>query len=250
MSQSCWQRGAGQSWLHTIAEGDRKDAELARALLCSQVVSGTNPVKAAEEGSEHDAEVYERARQSGLNLLFGSPGNDRYASCSDRADLSGGNWRGLDFRGLDVSDSIFRKGDFTEATIENAHFDRCDLRATKWAGEVGGDAPTSMVGALLCGADASSCIFQNIDFSEADMSTDGPRTEFKHCKFVNCNFDNAKWTGAKFVSPYFDNCRNVTYELCHDAVWDGNPGGLPMNVEAELRRKGVGGFRSDQSSET
>ena len=236
---------AGQSWLHKIADGDRKDTELARALLCSQVVSGTNPVKSSEGVSVHDPEVYERARQSGLNLLFRSPGNERYARCSDRADLSGANWRGVDFAGLDVSDSIFRNGDFTEAEIESAQFDKCDLRATKWAGTVGGNALTSMVDALLCGARASSCTFQNIDFTKADMSTDGPRTEFLHCIFLNCIFDNAKWTGARFVNARFHDCPTVTYELCHDAVWEGKPIGLPAKVEAELRRKGVSGFRPD-----
>ena len=239
---------AGQQWLHRIAGGDQPEAELSRALLCSHIVSGTGPVVEFNSGSGMDAESHVKTRQAALNLVFGSPGRKRYENCKDTADLSGGDWRGLEFRSLHVTNIIFRNGDFIGANIEDTHFDGSDLRETTWAGKVGGNARTSMVGVQLSGAHASSCTFENIVFREADMSTDGPRTEFIHCRFVNCDFDEAIWTGTKFDTPDFQACSNITYELCHDAILK-SPSGLPSDVLAELKRKGVGGLQPDETSE-
>ncbi len=239
---------AGQSWLHKIAEGERPEAELARALLCSYIVGNTGPGSGHEDETELDAELRTMTRQRALSLLFASPDNGRYSKCNDVADLTGGKWHAMEFKGLDVRNTVFSKGDFTDATVEDAKFDKSKLRETTWAGVVGGPSPTSMKEVELCGARASSCTFRNIDFRKANMSNNGHKTVFTSCQFVKCNFEGANWAGAEFRHSTFRGCKGLTFELCCNADVS-TADGLPEEVEQELKRKRMGGYQRDEASD-
>ena len=238
---------AGQSWLHKIAEGEQPEAELARALLCSYIVSSTGPAPGPDGEPELDPELRTKTRQRALNLLFASPENKRYSKCQDVADLTGGEWRGLEFKGLDVRNVVFNKGDFTDAAIENSRFDNSNLRETKWARAVGGLTRTSLREVELCGARASSCTFRNIDFRKANMSNNGHKTLFTSCTFVKCNFEEANWAGAEFRHTTFRGCKGLTFELCSNADVS-TADGLPEDIEQELKHKRMGGYQRDESS--
>ena len=225
---------AGQRWLHHLAEDDRLDAGLIRSLLCAYIV-GSDP------GSTSADETKRRTRQAALEMLFGSPGRNRYSRCQDEPELGSCTWGGLDFTDLHAENVNFRIGNFTNAKISGARFDRCNLRETKWSGDVGGSARTSMHGVEMCGAEASSCTFENIDFSNAQMGSNGLITRFKHCTFRHCDFSGAVWSGAEFDTSSFEGCLGITYDLCRDAKLK-DCAGLPNEVLYELRRKRVGGY--------
>ena len=237
---------AGQRWLHHLAEDDRLDAGLIRSLLCAHIAS-SDPALVSHgvdtDGAHVSNETRQRTRQAALDMVFRSPGRVRYSRCQDKPELGSCTWRGLDFTDLHVAGANFRKSDFTDARISGACFDECDLRETKWNSiVVGGSARTSMRGVKMCGAHASSCTFENIDFSKADMSNNGLATRFNHCIFKYCNFEGAIWSGTEFKNANFDRCTGINFNLCRDAKLRGETWGLHKNLEAELRSKGVGGY--------
>ena len=236
---------AGQRWLHHLAEDDRLDAGLIQSLLCAHIAS-SDPAfvshGADPDGVHVSNGTRQRTRQAALEMVFGSPGRDRYSLCQDKPELGSCTWRGLRFTDLHVAGANFRKGDFTDTPISGACFDESDLRETKWSGAVGGPARTSMRGVKMCGAHASSCTFENIDFTDANMGNNGLATRFIHCTFRNCYFEGAIWSGTEFDTPYFDECTGITYELCRDAKFKNHPAGLPKDVLDELVSKGVGGY--------
>ena len=237
---------AGQRWLHHLAEDHRLDAELIRSLLCAHIVS-SDPAfvshGADTDGAHVSNETRQRIRQAALEMIFGSPGRDRYFHCQDKPELGSCIWRDLDFTDLHVAGANFRKGDFTDARISGACFDESDLRETVWKGRVvGGSARTSMRGVKMSGADASSCIFENIDFTDANMSNNGLATTFKHCTFKHCDFTGASWSGTEFEKANFDRCTGINFDLCRDAKLGEETWGLHNNLVDELRRKSVGGY--------
>ncbi|MDE2979934.1 MAG: pentapeptide repeat-containing protein [Gemmatimonadota bacterium] len=239
---------AGQRWLHQIAGVGREEAELVRALLCSYLVGHTYSFPVDDGDGRLDPALSAVARQAALVLMFGDPGRDHYESCADRADLAGTNWQGMDLSNLDVSSVVFRKCRFTGATISGTKFDKSDLRETYWAGDFGGNDPTSMEDANMCGIEASSCVFRGVSFRGANMSNNGRRSRFRHCRFVGCDFRNAKWTGAEFMSPEFEECTGITYDLCRDASLD-KPKGLPAEVVSELNRMRPAGYQPSGSED-
>lgn len=237
---------AGQRWLHHLAEDDRLDPGLIRSLLCAYIAS-SDPAFVSHGADTDDAhvsnETRQRTRQAALEMLFGSPGRDRYSRCQDRPELGSCTWRGLDFTGLHVMGTNFRKSDFTDARISGACFNKSDLRETVWNGiVVGGSARTFMRGVKMCGAQASSCTFENIDFSKADMSNNGQVTQFIHCTFNDCDFTDAKWDGTEFKNANFDGCTGLTFDLCKTAGNLKGSSSFPENVSDELRRKGLAGY--------
>ena len=240
---------AGQRWLHQIAGIGREEAELVRALLCSYLVGHTYASRAGDGDATLDPELSAVARQAALVLMFGDLGRAHYESCDEPADLGGANWRGMDFANLNVSAVVFRKCVFTGAKIAGTRFDESDLRETYWAGEFGGNEPTSMKGADLCGIRASSCVFRDISFRDANMGNNGHLSTFRYCRFVRCDFRGAKWTGAEFISPEFEECTGITYDLCRDAKLD-KPKGLPAKVLSELNRMRPGGYRLSRSGDS
>ena len=240
---------AGQRWLHQIAGISGEEADLVRALLCSYVVSHTESVP-AEEGKEIlDYAPFSVARQAALMLLFGDPGKGHYKSCVNPADLRRVKWQGVNFTDLDVSGVVFRKCSFTGATVSGTQFDESDLRETSWAGDFGGNDPTSMRGVDMCGVTASSCVFRGISFRDANMGNNGQRSIFRHCRFVRCDFEGATWTGAEFVSPNFEECDGITYELCCQAKIN-DPKGLSAEVLSELNRMGPAGYQPSGSGDS
>ena len=236
---------AGQRWLHHLAEDDRLDAGLIRSLLCANIVS-SDPASISHDADTDGADVTDetrrRTRQAALDMLFGSPGRDRYSRCQDKPELGSCIWRYLDFTDLHVQNVNFRKGNFIDAKISGTQFDGCDLRETEWSGSVGGPDPTSMRSVKMCGANASSCTFENIDFRGANMGNNGLTTRFTHCIFKECDFTGASWSGAEFDTPNFVDCDGITYDLCRDAKLKNHPAGLPKDVLEKLRSKSVGGY--------
>ena len=225
---------AGQRWLHQIALVGKEEAELVRSLLCSYIASGEQ----SSNNDPLDADSRLKTRQAALNLLFGEPGKERYAGCKDPADLRSVQWRGLSFAGLDLTNTIFSKGDFTDADITGACFDGSNLRETKWYSVLfGGNMRTKMENVDMCGVSASSCTFDNISFRGAKMGTDGPQSVFGSCTFQNCDFEGADWTGAVFDSPDFDQSHGITSELCLKADLT-HPSRLPPDVHEQLQRVG------------
>lgn len=171
-------------------------------------------------------------------MIFGNPGKNRYSQCQDIPELGSCTWRDLDFNGLNVACANFRKGDFTGAKISGACFDESDLRETKWSGNFGGPARTSMREVTMCGIEASSCIFENFDFSKANMSNNGLVTRFVHCNFINCDFTGVCWSGAELDTPDFARCKGLSFDHLRDAKLH-NPKGLPEDVLEELLSKGI-----------
>lgn len=236
---------AGQRWLHHLAEDDRLDADLIRSLLCAQIAS-SDPASTSHgadtDGIQISDETRRRTRQMALEMLFGSPGKDRYSQCQDKPELGSCTWRDSDFTDLHVENVNFRKGNFINTQISGTHFDGCDLRETEWSGVVGGSARTSMRSVKMCGASASSCTFDNINFSGANMGNNGLATRFHHCIFKYCNFEGASWSGVDFSTADFkDGCAGINFDLCRDAIVKG-AAGLPNDLVEELRSKGVGGY--------
>ena len=232
---------AGQRWLHHLAEDDRLDPELIRSLLCAYIVS-SDPASTSHDADTDSArvpnETRRRTRQAALEMVFGSPGKDRYSPCKDTPELGSCTWRGLSFTELHVENVNFREGDFTNAQISGTFFDGSDLRETIWSGVVGGSAHTSMRGVKMCGVKASSCMFENIDFSAANMSNNGLATRFVRCTFKDCDFTGASWSGTEFDTPNFEGCTGINFDLCRDAKLK-DSSGLPNDVLKELRSKGV-----------
>ena len=171
-------------------------------------------------------------------MIFGDPERDRYSRCRDIPELGSCTWRGLNFTDLNVARVNFRRGDFTDAQISGACFDESDLRETKWNGNFGGSARTSMRRAKMSGVLGSSCKFVNFDFSEANMSNNGLVTHFKICTFIECDFTGARWSGAELETPNFDRCKGLSFDHLRDAKLH-NPSGLPEDVLEELRSKGL-----------
>ena len=201
---------AGQRWLHHLAEDDRLDADLIRSLLCAHIAS-SGPASTSHgadtDGIQISDETRRRTRQAALEMVFGSPGRDRYSRCQDKPELGSCTWRGLNFTDLHVENTNFRKSDFTDAQISGTVFDGSDFRETKWNGNVGGSARTLMRSIQMCGAKASSCTFNNIDFSGANMgNNDLAPTLFIHCLFKDCDFTGVSWIGTKFDHSNFENC--------------------------------------------
>ena len=229
---------AGQRWLHQIASVGQEEAELVRALLCSHIASSGQSSN-SPDNDPLDADSRIKARQSALNLLFGEPGRERYSGCQDAAGLGSVQWRGLSFAGLGLANTIFSKGDFTDADIAGAYFDGSNLRETQWAGTFGDNTRTRMDNVDMRSVSASSCTFHNISFRGAKMGTDGPQSKFIHCKFENCDFEDADWTGAFFDTPEFDDkCKGITFELCKAARLKG-ASGLPSEVHEKLYLAGL-----------
>ena len=235
---------AGQRWLHHLAEDDRLDAGLIRSLLCAYIVSSDPASTSHDANADGDLitdETKRRTRQEVLEMLFGSPGKDRYSRCQDTPELGSCIWRDMSFTDLDVAGANFRKSNFTNAQISGTCFDRGDLRETIWESDVGGQSPTSMRNVKMCGARASSCTFENIDFSGANMGNNGLATRFNHCIFKRCNFEGAIWSGTEFEDVHFDRCTGINFDLCRDAKLK-EPWGLHRDLLEELRSKGVAGY--------
>ena len=232
---------AGQSWLHHLAEDQSLDPELIRSLLCAQIV-GSDPAANPHESGADDGpvknETKRRTRQAALEMIFGNLGKNRYSQCQDIPELGSCIWRGLNFNGLDVARANFRRGDFTDAKISGACFDKSDLRETKWSGNFGGSARTSMRSAKMSGVLASSCTFENFNFSEANMSNNGLVTRFVHCTFINCAFTGVCWSGAELDTLNFVRCKGLSFDHLRDAKLH-NPTGLPEDVLEELLSKGI-----------
>ena len=230
---------AGLRWLHQIALVGREEAELVRALLCSYI-AGSEQSSNSPNDDPLDADSRIKARRSALNLLFGEPARERYSGCQGAADLGSVTWRGLEFNGLDLTNTIFSGGNFTDAVITGARFDGSNLRGTTWASNVpfGGNTRTRMDNVDMRGVSASSCIFNNISFRGAKMGTYGPQSTFINCKFENCDFEGADWTGAFLDTPNFDQCDGITFELCRNAKLK-NPSGLSSDVLEQLRSQGL-----------
>ena len=236
---------AGQRWLHDLAEDDRFNAEFIRSLLCAHIASN-DPVMPSHDANTDSIrasnEIKRRARQAALDMIFRSPGRDRYSRCQDRPEFGSCTWRGLDFTDLHVKGANFRKSNFTDAWISGACFDESDLRETKWSGTVGGSARTFMRNVEMCGAIAKTCRFNNIDFRGANMGNNGQVTRFIHCTFNDCDFTDAKWDGTEFQDADFDRCTGITFDLCKTARNLKGSASLPENVHDELRRKGLAGY--------
>ena len=232
---------AGQRWLHHLAEDESLDPELIRSLLCAHIV-GNDPVSTPHEAGADDGPVKDetngRTRQAALEMIFGDPGRFRYSKCQNIPELGSCIWRRLNFTGLNAARANFRQGDFTNALISGTCFDESDLRETKWSGDFGGSARTSMRRAKMSGVDASSCKFVNFDFSEANMSNNGLVTRFRSCTFIDCDFTGARWSGAELDSPNFVGCKGHSFDHLRDAKLH-NPSGLPEDVLEELRSKGL-----------
>ena len=230
---------SGQRWLHHLAEDHSLDPELIRSLLCAHIV-GSDPSSVPHDADTDSARVANetrQARQSVLEMIFGNPGKERYSQCQNIPELGSCNWRDLNFTNLDFSGANFRNGDFTDAKISGTCFEKCDLRETKWSGSVGGPSSTNMRYAKMCGLNASSCTFKNVDFREANMSNNGLKTRFIHCIFENCNFTGASWTGAVLDTPNFEKCIGLEFDhLQGTELYD--PSGLPEALLEELRSKG------------
>ena len=230
---------AGQRWLHQIASVGQEGAELVRALLCSYIVS-SGQSSSSPTADPLGSEFRIKTRQAALKLLFGKPGKKRYSGCEDGADLGSAQWKGLDFADLDLTKTIFSKGDFTGADVAGACFDESNLRETQWAGTFGDNTRTRMDNVDMRSVFASSCTFHNISFRGAKMGTDGPQSKFIHCKFENCDFEDADWTGAVFDTPEFDEkCKGITFELCSKALRLKDASGLPSEVHDKLYRAGL-----------
>ena len=243
---------AGQRWLHTIAEVGPAEAKLVQSLLCNYVV---NAVSQEPPGAPNDPVL--KGRQSALALLFHSPGNKRFTDCDSAPDVTEAQWRALNFTDLDLRDANFARSDFTDAIVVGTRFDKCDLRDTRWS-NIGGNARTFMRNAKLCGAEASSATFTNVDFTSANLSNNGRVTAFQFCTFIECSFEDSDWTGASFKNctfiqcnfkgsiwdgasldtPQFDQCPTVTYALCAKAKMR-DPAGLPSEVVEQLRLMGI-----------
>ena len=232
---------AGQRWLHHLAEDESLDPELIRSLLCAHIV-GSGPASTPHEADADDWRVKNetniRTRQTALEMIFGDPGKNRYSQCQDTPELGSCSWQGLDFTGLNAARANFRRGNFTNAQISGARFDESDLRETEWNGDFGGSARTSMRRAKMSGVNASSCKFENFDFSEADMSNNGLVTRFRICTFIDCDFTGARWSGAELDSLNFVGCKGHSFDHLRDAKLR-NPSGLPEDVLEELRSKGL-----------
>ena len=228
---------AGQRWLHQIALVGREEAELVRVLLCSYI-AGSEQSSNSPNDDPLDADSRIKARRSVLNLLFGEPARERYSGCQGAADLGSVTWRGLEFNGLDLTNTIFSKGDFTGADVAGACFDESNLRETQWAGTFGDNTRTRMDNVDMRGVSASSCIFNNISFRGAKMGTYGPQSTFINCKFENCDFEGADWTGAFLDTPNFDQCDGITFELCRNAKLK-NPSGLSSDLLEQLNSQGL-----------
>ena len=243
---------AGQQWLHTIADVGPEEAKLVQSLLCNYVL---NTVSGEPSETPNDPALNQR--QSALALLFQSPGNKRFAYFDSVPDMTRAQWRALNFTDLDLRGANLARSDFTDAVVVGARFDNCDLRDTVWS-HVGGNARTSMRGAKLCGANASSATFTNVDFAGANLSNNGRVTRFQVCRFVECNFEGSDWTGATFNNctfircefkgaiwdsavlntPQFDECPTVTYDLCAKANMR-DPAGLLSEVVERRRLMGL-----------
>lgn len=237
---------AGQRWLHQLAEMGLSEAELIRSLLCAHFVTADPSFDSSRSGTPLPRESLLKTRQAVLDLLFGPLGRDRYSDCQGTPELGACSWRGLDLAELKMANVSLRNGDFTDANISGTCFDGSDLRDTTWGGTIGGADRTHMRAAKLSGAHASSSTFRNVDFGEANMGNNGRTTRFTSCVFRGCAFEGASWSGAEFISPQFDSCTGITFELCRDARLS-DPSGLPDAVLEELRRKGVGGYPADSS---
>lgn len=249
---------AGQRWLHTIAEVGSTESKLVQSLLCNYVV---NAVPQQTPATANDPVI--KGRQFALALLFQSPGNKRFTDCDSVPDMTGGQWRALDFSDLDLRGVNLARSDFTDTIIIGASFDDCDLRDTLWS-NVGGNTQTLMRNTKLCGAKASSATFTNIDFSGANLSNNGRQTKFqactfiecnfegsvwtrahfKDCKFNNCNFKDARWDGVILETPQFEQCPTVTFDLCSKAHLS-DPAGLHSEVVEQLRRMGFSDSSDD-----
>ena len=244
---------AGQRWLHTIADVGPEEAKLVQSLLCNYVVNTVS-----DEPPETPNDPALMGRQSALALLFQNPGNRRFADFDSVPEMTRARWRALNFTDLDLRGANLARSDFTDAVVVGAQFDNCDLRDTVWS-NVGGNTRTSMRGAKLCGAQASSATFTNVDFADAKLSNNGRETRLQVCRFVECNFEGSDWTGATFNNctfiqcefkgaiwdgavlntPQFEQCRTVTYDLCAKAQMS-DPAGLPSKVVERLRLMGFG----------
>ena len=232
---------AGQRWLHHLAEDDRLDAGLIRSLLCVHIASSDPAFVSQSTDTESlhvSNETRQRIRQAALEMVFGSPGRDRYSRCQDKPELGSCTWHDHDFTNLHVENVNFQKSNFTNAKISGTFFDGSDLRETKWSGNFGGPSRTFMRGAKMCGVQASSCTFDNFDFREANMGNNGLATKFTHCNFKHCDFTGANWSGAEFEYPHFDRCTGIDFDLCRDAKLK-EPWGLHKDLRDELRSKSI-----------
>ena len=243
---------AGQRWLHSLARIGSTEADLVQSLLCSYLTNVT-----AMENSVSQSDPIVKRWQSALELLFHKSNSKNFDKCTTVPDLSLTDLRGLAFTDLYLRGATFAKSNFTNAEVVGACFDDCDLRETVWS-KVGGDTRTSMRKAHLCGAIASVAQFVNVDFTGASLCNNGRRTSFYDCKFEECDFTNSNWTGAKFVrckfmrcnfggahwngvildSPSFENCDNLTFELCSQARIS-DPALRPSSILENLRSKGL-----------
>ena len=244
---------AGQRWLHAIADVGPAETRLVQSLLCAHVTNVptiTQPTN--ETGTLIDL------RQSALNLLFHKPDCERYNESDSIPDLSSTLWEGFDFTSLNLRESNFYDGDFTNAIVVGACLDHCDLRKSKWHSDVGGDSRTFMKHAHLCGVTASSNTFFNVDFTKAKLCNNGYRTQFRICTFEECNFTDSDWTGATFENcrfircnfegailnstildtPGFDGCPTATSDILRKAKLK-DPAVLRDEVVIELRNMGL-----------
>ena len=252
---------AGQRWLHAIANVGPTEANLVQSLLCNHL---TGAPDAKTPTIPTDPLV--RSRQSALNLLFRTPGSQRFADCDDGPDLRSTHWRALNFTDLDLRGGTFAESDFTNAVAVGSCFEACNLRETRWS-DIGGDTRTSMKKAELCGAIASSATFTNVDFTGTNLSNNGRRTHFqvctfvecdftssdwtgatfKNCKFIQCNFEDAIWKGVTLDTPQFEHCPSATLDLCSEAKLLKDPAGLSSDVVEGLRRMGLNDSLSEPS---
>ena len=253
---------AGQRWLHSIANVGPTEAGLVQALLCNFLTDALSTDPAAS-----DQRLDPRSCQSALDLLFRAPDSDRFSASDAKPELGASHWRDLDFSSLNLRAATCTGSDFTDATINGTDFSAADLCNTQWS-QVGGNSRTTMRAARLCGAEASSASFVEIDFQHANLSTGNRRTRFRSTKFTHCDFQNADWRGAIFehcifsqckfskanwlgvelLSPTFTACQGLTYELCAQARMQ-DPRGLPADIEQRLRKDGLVRYSQDPTAQ-
>ena len=91
-------------------------------------------------------------------------------------------------------------------------------------------------------------VSRHLIFRERIWVTMGRGSMFRHCRFLRCDFQGAKWTGAEFISPEFEQCTGITFELCGQAKIS-DPKGLSAEVLSELNRMGPAGYQAVRAGE-
>lgn len=194
---------------------------------------------------ENEEEHLESARKIAIRVIFAKEREGDTVAYPFRGRLMGAKLSGWDLSELDFSGTEFVGADLNGANLRASILRGTNLsRASIYGLKV--DSRTNMREVVLRGVAVSSGDFKEIDFSEADLRSDGGVvTRFNHVNFIDCDFKNARLDGAEFRNVRFQDCRNLTEEQLLRVGLLSRVEGLKSAMENSLRGKKPELFREE-----